>query len=110
MKRTHIAAAVAAFAVAASPAGAACFKPLGCTDKDFFRRTDLAQQRCELLWKMRNSILKERGLCFEKEREIAVFGNAGCRVQFANTLLLSSVERDNVATIAAVEKSKRCPR
>ncbi|HXL67552.1 MAG TPA: YARHG domain-containing protein [Xanthobacteraceae bacterium] len=110
MKRAYIAAAIAASVLAAVPAEAACFRPLGCTDTDFFRRTDLAQQRCEVLWKMRNTILKERGLCFEKEREIAVFGNAGCRVQFANTLLLNSAERDNLTNIASVEKAKHCPR
>jgi hypothetical protein len=110
MKRIYLAAAIAASVLVVSPAGAACFRPLGCTDTDFFRRTDLAQQRCELLWKIRNTILKERGYCFEKEREIAAFGNAGCRIQFANTLLLNSAERDNVVNIASVEKAKRCPR
>src|ERR1700730_14205461 len=89
----HISPAIAAFLVgAAMPAAAGCFRPLGCTDNDFFRLTDLMQQRCEVLWKMRNTILKERGYCFEKEREIAVFGNAGCRYQFANTVLFNSVE------------------
>jgi hypothetical protein len=111
MKPICLAAAIAAFILAAAaPAGAACFKPLGCTDSDFFRRADLAQQRCEILWKMRNTILKERGYCFEKEREIAAFGNAACRYQFANTLPLNSAERDNIANIATAEKAKRCPR
>jgi hypothetical protein len=110
MKRAYLAATIAASVLAAPPAGAGCFKPLGCTDTDFFRRTDLAQQRCEILWKMRNTILKERGLCFEKEREIAVFGNAGCRYHFANTLLLNSVERDNLANILSAEKTKHCSR
>lgn len=109
MKRIYLA-AIAVLLTAASPARAACFMPLGCTDTDFFRRTELAQQRCETLWKIRNTILKERGYCFEKEREIAAFGNAGCRYQFANTLLLNSAERDNVTNIAAAEKTKRCPR
>ena len=111
MRHISLAAAIAAFLVgAAMPAAAGCFQPLGCTDNDFFRLTDLMQQRCEILWKMRNTILKERGYCFEKEREIAVFGNAGCRYQFANTVLFHSVERDNLANIASVEKAKRCPR
>jgi YARHG domain-containing protein len=110
MKRMVLVAAIAATIVTAAPAGAACFRPLGCTDTDFFRRTDLAQQRCEVLWKIRNTILKERGYCFEREREIAVFGNAGCRHQFANALLLNSAERDNVINIASVEKAKHCPR
>jgi hypothetical protein len=110
MKRAYIAAAIAASVLAAVPAAAGCFPPLGCTDTDFFRRTELAQQRCEVLWKIRNTILKERGLCFENEREIATFGNAGCRYQFANTLLFNSVERDNLTNIAGVEKTKHCPR
>ncbi|HEV1998959.1 MAG TPA: YARHG domain-containing protein [Xanthobacteraceae bacterium] len=110
MKRAYLAAAIAASVLAAVSAQAGCFRPLGCTDTDYFRRTDLAQQRCEILWKMRNTILKERGLCFEKEREIATFGNAGCRYQFANTLLFNSAERDNLTNITSVEKAKHCPR
>jgi hypothetical protein len=110
MKHACLAAVAASVLLAAVPAGAACFKPLGCTDTDFFRRTDLAQQRCELLWKMRNTILKERGLCFEDERAVAAFGNAGCRHEFANTLLLNSAERENVTNIRAAEKAKRCSR
>jgi hypothetical protein len=110
MKRIYLIAAIAASILATTPARAACFPPLGCTDTDFFRQTDLAKQTCDQLWKIRNTILKERGLCFEREREIAAFGNAGCRVQFANTLLLNSAERDNLASIATVTKTKRCPR
>jgi YARHG domain-containing protein len=107
MKRIYL---VAAICLATMPAAAGCFPPLGCTDNDFFRRTDLAQQRCEVLWRMRSTIYKERGYCFEKERDIAAFGNAGCRYEFANTLLFNSVERDNITNIVAIERQKKCPR
>jgi hypothetical protein len=110
MKRIRLAAAIAAVILAATtPAKAGCF-PLGCTDNDFFRRTDLSEQSCEVLWKMRNTILKERGYCFEREREIAAFGNAGCAIHFTNSLLLNSPERENLTNIGSAEKAKHCPR
>jgi hypothetical protein len=111
MKRLYLAAAIAAsLLLVAIAAQAGCFPGFGCTDKDFFRRADLAKQSCETLWKMRGTILKERGYCFEKERDIAAFGNAGCRFAFGSSLLLNSVERDNYSNVAKLEKSKHCPR
>jgi hypothetical protein len=109
MKRMVLAAAVAA-SVLAAPAAAGCFAPLGCTDNDFFRPADLAKLGCEALWKMRNTIFKERGFCFVEERAIAAFGNAGCRIHFTNALGLSSVERENLTNIIGAERRKHCPR
>ncbi len=97
-------------ASASRPAQAGCYDGLGCSDRDRFRFEDLADgPTCELLWRMRNEIYKERGYCFRTQRGIAVFGNAGCQYDDEAQVPMSAIERDNVATIREVERARRCP-
>jgi hypothetical protein len=94
----------------AGSAYAGCYEGLGCSDRDRFSFEDLADgPTCDLLWRMRNEIYKERGYCFRTQRGIAVFGNAGCQYDDVALVPLNAIERDNVATIGNVEHARRCP-
>ena len=92
-------------------AWADCYDVFGCSNRDYFRTRDLlGGPNCEFLYEMRNSIYKEHGYCFNTQRGIQTFGNAGCRFDNVNQVPLSAVERANVSAIASAERTKRCPR
>ena len=63
---------------------------------------------CSVLWEVRNNIYKENGYCFRTARAISVFGNAGCEYDDVMQVPLNGIERQNIATIQRVEKSKGC--
>jgi hypothetical protein len=101
----------AAAGFGATPAGAACYEDVGCTNRNYFSERDLYRLAgCDILWEMRNTIYAERGYCFQSSRGISTFGNAGCRHDRPDDVPLNDAERANVATIAAVERAKSCPR
>jgi hypothetical protein len=71
----------------------------------------LAQDRswsCERLWQERNQVYKDEGYCFKTARAIRAFGNSGCRFDREGDVPLSGREREFVAAITQVERSKGC--
>ena len=97
-----------AMLVSTGSAMANCYEGIGCDDSDYFQRSDLRQLSCQSLWEVRNFIYKQNGFCFSTTRAQRAFGNEGCWITKQSQVRLNAVERDNVATIAAVEKSKGC--
>ncbi|MBT9288006.1 YARHG domain-containing protein [Prosthecodimorpha staleyi] len=69
---------------------------------------DFWSMSCPQLWYERNSIYHERGYCFQTERGIRTFGNAGCVTSNESALGLSSTERRTIALIVQVERQKYC--
>jgi hypothetical protein len=63
---------------------------------------------CEQLWFGRNSIFKEAGYCFKTSRAISTFGNAGCRYDDINQVVLTPENRNFVETIEQTERLKTC--
>ena len=103
--------ALAVLIMGAAPAHAACSEVQGCTNADIFsERFLLREASCDILWQIRNQIYKENGYCFRTRRAIEAFDNAGCRHDDVNAVPLNRYERENVATIARVERLKGCPR
>lgn len=85
-----------------------CYEMIGCDDSDYFARRDLRQLSCQSLYEVRNLIYKQNGFCFSTARAQRTFGNDGCWITKQSQVRLNAVERENVATIAAVESSKGC--
>jgi hypothetical protein len=63
---------------------------------------------CERLWQERNQIYKDAGYCFKTARAIRYFGNSGCSYDREGDVPLSQRDREFVATIQQVERSKGC--
>ncbi len=103
-----IAAAGAALLVSPSPAHANCYELIGCTNKDYFKTSQLKQLSCQILWEVRNTIYKENGYCFHTQKAINAFGNAGCKYDDAGDVPLNAAERHNVLAIKKVEAKKGC--
>jgi hypothetical protein len=49
------------------PAQANCYELIGCTNKDYFKQSDLKQLGCQPLWEVRNWIYKQNGYCFHTQ-------------------------------------------
>ena len=94
--------------VTAVPAGANCYELIGCSNKDIYKTSDLMQLGCQPLWEVRNRIYKENGYCFQSQKAIEAFGNAGCQYDDVNQVPLSNIERANVSAIKSVEANKGC--
>jgi hypothetical protein len=92
----------------ATPAQAACFSGIGCTDEDEFDADDLSELKCSALWELRNSIYFEAGYCFQTKRAINFFGNDECEYDDAEDIEFSSVEQTNINTIVDVEAENGC--
>ena len=107
MKLRSLIAAIAVLA-STSAAMANCYEIIGCDDSDYFTRADLRQLSCQSLYEVRNLIYKQNGFCFSTTRAQNTFGNEGCWITKQSQVRLNAIERDNVATIAAVERSKGC--
>ena len=90
------------------PAQANCYELIGCTNKDYFKPSDLQQLGCQPLWEVRNWIYKENGYCFHTQKVIDAFGNAGCKYDDAADVPLNDAERHNVSAIKTVEANKGC--
>ena len=106
MKRLIIAATLAL--LSAGPSLAACYEVIGCTDGDKFRKADLSEFSCQLLWDVRNTIYQENGYCFQTKKAKNYFGNEGCYIDDMEDVKMSSIERTNVGQIVAVEKALGC--
>lgn len=85
-----------------------CYDYIGCDNSDEFQRSDLRQLSCQSLYEVRNLIYKQNGFCFSTTRAQNTFGNEGCWITKQSQVRLNAIERDNVATIAEVERSKGC--
>ena len=88
---------------------ATCLQPdLFCSDKYVFTRPLLVKHMsCKELWELRNSILNEHGYCFSRNVEASEF-NSDCSVDSYEKLDLNPFERDNIALIHDVERTKFC--
>jgi YARHG domain len=67
-----------------------------------------AQGTCQRLWVERNSIYKAAGYCFNTQRGIRYFGNAGCSYDNVRDVPLSDSDRSRIAQIVAQERSIGC--
>jgi hypothetical protein len=103
-----VAAATAAMLLQPPQAQAACFDPIGCTNKQYFKPAQLKQLSCYNLWTVRNMIYKENGYCFKTAKAKQEFGNEGCIHQDMGAVPLNAYERANVGAIVKVEKQKGC--
>jgi hypothetical protein len=90
------------------PAQANCYELIGCTNKDYFKPSDLQQLGCQPLWEVRNWIYKENGYCFHTQKAIEAFGNAGCQYDDVAEVPLNDIERSNVSAIKTAEANKGC--
>ena len=61
-------------------------------------------QSCDQLWYERNSIYKAAGYCFQTERAIRTFGNAGCRYDSEAALSLTQQQAERIAAIIHEEQ------
>ena len=98
----------AALLASTGSAMANCYELIGCDDSQYFQRNDLRQLSCQSLWEVRNLIYQQNGYCFSTDRAKRAFGNQGCSITKQSQVRLNAYERENVAQIAAVEKSKGC--
>ena len=67
-------------------------------------------QSCGDLWYERNAIYKDAGYCFNTQRGIRAFGNAGCQYDNVEDLPLSANDHRAIADILRQERALRCPR
>jgi hypothetical protein len=95
-------------ALIATPANAACYQYIGCTDEDRFEAEDLEDYKCTQLWVVRNVIYYEHGYCFKTKRAINYFGNDDCEYDDAEDIEFSSIEQHNIDVIVEVEDDKGC--
>ena len=91
-----------------APVRANCYELIGCSNKDYFKTSDLKQLGCQPLWEVRNWIYKENGYCFHTPKAIKAFGNAGCLYDDTAQVPLNSVERYNVKAVKKVEANNGC--
>jgi len=65
-------------------------------------------QSCGDLWYERNAIYKDSCYCFNTQRGIRAFGNAGCQYDNVNDVPLSANSRARVAEIVRMERAYGC--
>jgi len=94
--------------LSAGPSLAACYEDIGCTDSDKFKKSELSDFSCQILWDVRNTIYKENGYCFQTAKARKYFGNKGCWIDDMEHVKMSSIERYNIGQIVAVEKALGC--
>ncbi len=108
MLRLHVLAGALALVIASSPAFAACYQSIGCTDDHYILEGPLWNMGCDELYDVRNMIYKDNGYCFSTDKAIARFGNEGCHISDAARVPLNTYERANVLTIRKIEKAMSC--
>jgi hypothetical protein len=91
-----------------TPAFAACFEDVGCTDNHFMSVSQLRKLSCDALWTVRNTIYDENGYCFHTARAKSVFSNAGCSYNNGAAIPFDKYERTNIQRVLSVEHSKGC--
>jgi len=63
---------------------------------------------CRDLWVERNQIFKDAGYCFNTQRAVRYFGNAGCMYDRQADVPLSASQRRIIAEIVRVERFTGC--
>lgn len=63
---------------------------------------------CRDLWVERNQIFKDAGYCFNTQRAVRYFGNAGCMYDRQADVPLSANQRRIIAEIVRVERFTGC--
>ena len=63
---------------------------------------------CNQLWHARNSIYKNAGYCFQTQRGIRAFGNAGCQYDNQADVPLSDHDRNTIDALKAMERQQGC--
>ncbi|MBL8569505.1 MAG: YARHG domain-containing protein [Phreatobacter sp.] len=63
---------------------------------------------CRDLWVERNRIFKDAGYCFNTQRAVRYFGNAGCMYDRQADVPLSANQRRIIAEIVRVERFAGC--
>ncbi len=63
---------------------------------------------CRDLWVERNQIFKDAGYCFNTQRAVRYFGNAGCIYDRQADVPLSANQRRIVAEIVRIERFTGC--
>lgn len=106
MRRLLLAAMLAG--AATGPALANCYEDIGCSDSDYYRKSDLRELDCDVLWELRNEIYYENGYCFKTKKAIRFFGNDECEYDDAEDIRFNRYEQRNISTIASVEKELQC--
>ena len=96
--RAALLASVAVFL--ASPAAAACYETLGCSDKDAFQPRHLREMSCERLGQIPSDIYGENGFCWK----VWTAANSNCRYTKRAAVPLS---KTNPALFARLEAAKR---
>lgn len=93
-----------AAAVFASPATAACYETLGCSDKDAFQPRLLQQMSCESLGQIPSDIYGENGFCWK----VWTPANSNCRYTKRAAVPLNRIERANLRAIDRALRLKAC--
>ena len=73
-----------------------------------FSATPAAAYTCGELWWLRNQIYHANGYCFKTRNAINTFGNAGCLYDNANSMPMSTTDRNAVAQIQQQERWQGC--
>ncbi len=94
--------------IAASLDQPQCYEGVGCPHKDPIKEAQLKDFSCQNLWLVRNTILHQRGYCFQTKRGQAEFSNKNCTIKVVSDLKLGPIEKANVAKLEKVERRKRC--
>jgi YARHG domain-containing protein len=64
--------------------------------------------RCDELWRERNTYFKNAGYCFQTSRGIEFFGNGGCYTSNQAALRMSPSVRNRIAAITRMERQLGC--
>lgn len=91
-----------------TPAAAACFEVVGCTNDQVMQVELLRTLSCDALWTVRNFMYDEQGYCFQTAKAQAVFSNEGCFITNGALVPFNAYERTNIDRIVAVEREKGC--
>jgi YARHG domain len=101
-------AAVLAFCVLISgPAAAGCHL-VDCVEEVPVSKADLEPLTCETLWILRNSIFDQYGYCFKTKKAMDWFNNDDCKIDDAEALPISAIQKSNIEKIKAMESWKGC--
>jgi hypothetical protein len=85
-----------------------CYEGVGCPHKDRISERQLRDHSCQNLWLVRNTILHQRGYCFQTKRGQTEFDNKSCSIKAISELKLSPVEKANIATLERMERRRKC--
>jgi hypothetical protein len=91
-----------------TPARAACYEDIGCTNDHYFSKAEVKRMSCQNLWYVRNGIYNENGYCFKTAAGKEAFDNSDCSHASLGAVPLNAYERGNIATLKWAEGVKGC--